>query len=81
MGSFHVLPVVDQVRQSGGAESIPLRPLCPEIHDARYGDIALVGYGVTGLGAWYHALWIIALGLCIILFAWFNGIILGPPAK
>jgi len=42
--------------------------------------LRLVGYGV-GLGAWYHAPWIIALGLCIILFAWFNGIILGHPAK
>jgi len=41
--------------------------------------LRLVGYIIMADGAWYHAPWTIALGLCIILFAWLNGIILGHP--
>jgi hypothetical protein len=43
--------------------------------------LRLLGYIVMAAGAWYHTPWIIGLGLCIILFAWLNGILLGPTAK
>src|SRR6266851_9315493 len=42
--------------------------------------LRLLGFVVMAAGAWSHAPWIIGVGLCIILFAWLNGIFLGHPA-
>jgi hypothetical protein len=43
--------------------------------------LRLSGYITMAAGAWYHALWIIGLGLAIILLAWFNGIVAGSSAR
>jgi len=43
--------------------------------------LRLVGYITLAVGAWYHAPWIIALGLCNIVFDWLNGTLLGHPAN
>lgn len=37
--------------------------------------IRFAGYLVMTLGAWFHLLWLIFVGLGIILLAWFRGII------
>jgi hypothetical protein len=34
------------------------------------------GYAVMAFGAWYHLIWVVAFGLCIIVFAWLRGVIL-----
>lgn len=34
------------------------------------------GYAVMAMGAWYHAAWLIPLGLLVILLAWLRGVIL-----
>ncbi len=36
----------------------------------------LAGYVVMALGAWYHLIWLIPLGLLVILLAWLRGVIL-----
>ena len=43
--------------------------------------IRLAGYVIMALGAWYHALGVITLGLAIILGAWLNGIVAGRSAR
>jgi hypothetical protein len=43
--------------------------------------LRLVGYIIMAAGAWYHAPWIIALGLATILGAWLNGVVARHPAK
>jgi hypothetical protein len=43
--------------------------------------LRLVGYIIMALGAWYHALFFIGLGLLIILGAWLNGTLKGYPIK
>ena len=37
--------------------------------------IRLAGYLVMVVGAWYHVIWLILLGLIIILFGWLSGMI------
>ncbi len=38
----------------------------------------LAGYGVMAVGAWYHAAWLIPIGLAVILAAWLHGLVLRP---
>ncbi len=33
------------------------------------------GYAAMAIGAWYHLLWLIPLGLLVILLAWLRGVI------
>lgn len=33
------------------------------------------GYALMALGAWFHLLWLLVLGLLLILFAWTRGLI------
>jgi len=37
--------------------------------------IRFAGYAMIAVGAWYHVIWLIPLGLIIILFGWFRGLI------
>jgi hypothetical protein len=37
--------------------------------------IRFTGYAMMAVGAWYHVIWLIPLGLIIILFGWFRGLI------
>jgi len=37
--------------------------------------IRFAGYALMAVGAWYHVIWLIPLGLIIILFGWFRGLI------
>lgn len=39
----------------------------------------LAGYGIMAVGAWYHSVGIIVLGLIVIILAWLRGVIL--PGK
>ncbi len=35
--------------------------------------LRLAGYVVMAMGAWYHVVWLIPLGLLVILFGWLRG--------
>ena len=37
--------------------------------------LRFIGYAIMAIGAWYHIIWLIPLGLILILLAWFRGII------
>ena len=37
--------------------------------------VRFAGYALMAVGAWYHVIWLILLGLIIILFGWFRGLI------
>jgi hypothetical protein len=37
--------------------------------------IRFAGYAVMVVGAWYHIIWLIPLGLMIILYGWLRGLI------
>ena len=37
--------------------------------------IRFAGYAVMAIGAWYHSIWLVLLGLIIILFGWLRGLI------
>ena len=37
--------------------------------------IRFAGYAMIAVGAWYHVIWLIPLGLIIILFGWLRGLI------
>jgi len=39
----------------------------------------LAGYGMMAVGAWYHAAWLVPIGLAVILVAWLHGLVL--PAR
>jgi hypothetical protein len=43
--------------------------------------LRLAGYIIMAVGAWYHALFFIGLGLLIVLGAWLNGIASGQTSK
>ncbi len=34
-----------------------------------------VGYAIMAIGAWFHIVWLIPLGLLVIILAWFRGVI------
>ena len=38
--------------------------------------IRFAGYAVMALGAWYHLLWLLPIGLFIILFGWLRGVLM-----
>jgi hypothetical protein len=37
--------------------------------------IRFAGYAIMAIGAWFHAIWLIPLGLLVILLGWFRGVI------
>ncbi len=37
------------------------------------------GYGIMAVGSWYHAVWVIPIGLLTVILAWLRGITL--PGK
>ncbi len=37
--------------------------------------IRFAGYAVMAVGAWYHVIWLIPLGLIIVLLGWLRGLI------
>src|SRR5699024_11019920 len=37
--------------------------------------IRLIGFIIMILGAWFHLIWLIVVGLFIILFGWFRGVL------
>ncbi len=39
------------------------------------------GYAVMAIGAWYHAAWLIPLGLLVILLAWFRGAVFPDSSR
>jgi hypothetical protein len=36
--------------------------------------IRFAGYAIMAIGAWFHVVWLIPLGLVIILSGWFRGV-------
>ena len=50
--------------------------MTPAVQAVRFGGLL-----VMILGAWYHVLWPIAVGLLVILFAWFRGFLLPAASR
>jgi putative flippase GtrA len=72
IASFVIIRYVDLERQKQSSFGGYISRYMTRLMQA----IRFVGYAIMALGAWYHAVPVVVIGLAVILLAWLRGIIL-----